>query len=153
KTKEKILTGTHLLVATGRKPNIDDLNLDAAGVIYGPRGIQVDGHLRTNIPHIYAIGDCSGGPPFTHTTKLHAGLIIRQVLFKLPSTANYSALPWVTYSDPELAQVGLSESAARAQYTDVQVLRWPLAENDRAIAERTPTGMIKVVTTSRGQIL
>lgn len=151
--KQKRITGTHVLIATGRKPNIDGLNLEAAGVIYSPRGIVVDRHLRTNIPHIYAIGDCSGGPLFTHIANYHASLIIRQVLFKLPSTTNYTALPWTTYTDPELAQVGLTEASAQAQYKDVDVLRFPLAENDRAQAERNTNGLIKVIANKSGHVL
>jgi dihydrolipoamide dehydrogenase len=150
---QKRITGTHVLVATGRKPNIGELNLEAAGVNYHPRGIMVDNRLRTNIPHIYAIGDCSGGPLFTHIANYHAGLIIREVLFKVPAKTNYAALPWTTYTDPELAQIGLTLTSAQEQYKDIQVLRFPLVENDRAQAERSTNGLIKVITNKSGQVL
>ncbi len=149
---EKI-EGSHLLMATGRKANVEDLNLEAAGVEYSPRGITVDSGLRTSNRKIYAIGDVAGGLQFTHVAGYHAGLVIRNALFRLLVKVNNDAIPWVTYTDPELAHVGLSEDAARERHGKIRVLRWPLAENDRAQAERKTSGLVKVVTTVKGQIL
>jgi pyruvate/2-oxoglutarate dehydrogenase complex dihydrolipoamide dehydrogenase (E3) component len=122
------------------------MGLEAAGVTYTPRGITVDARLRTSQRRIFAIGDCREGPQFTHAAGYDAGIVIRQMMFRLPAKANYSALPWVTYSDPELAHIGLTEAQARACYGDaLTVLRWPFHENDRAIAERVPEGLLKVM--------
>ena len=109
------LTGSHILVAAGRKPDVDSLDLSAAGVDQGPKGITVDARLRTTNRKIFAIGDVSGGPQFTHIAGYHAGIVIRNALFWWPAKVDYRALPWVTYSDPELAHVGLTEAQARAQ--------------------------------------
>jgi pyruvate/2-oxoglutarate dehydrogenase complex dihydrolipoamide dehydrogenase (E3) component len=151
------LEGSHLLVAAGRKPNVEDLGLDAGGVAFDRRGVTVDKGLRsTTNKRVYAIGDVAGGPQFTHVAGYHAGVLIRRMLFKLFWTkADYSALPWVTYTDPELAHVGQTEAMARehTQAKDLRILRWGFAENDRAQAERSLDGMIKVVVTKKGKIL
>jgi len=145
--------GSHILIATGRRANVDGLNLEAAGVACSPRGIDVDTHLRTSNRRIYAIGDVAGPYQFTHMAAYQAGIVIRNILFKLPAKVNYSAVPWVTYTDPELAHVGMSEADAMAKGKNIRVLKWPFAENDRAQAERRTEGMIKVVTTKKGVIL
>jgi pyruvate/2-oxoglutarate dehydrogenase complex dihydrolipoamide dehydrogenase (E3) component len=151
--KERIV-GSHLLVAAGRRPNVADLDLEQAGIAYGPGGIQVDARLRTTNRHVFAIGDVAGGPQFTHVASYHAGIVIRNALFRLPAKVDYRALPWVTYTEPELAQVGLTEEQALAAHGDgIVVLRWPYHENDRAQAERETQGFIKAVTTKSGQIL
>jgi len=147
----EVVEGSHLLVATGRRPNLE-LNLDAAGVEYGKDGIKVDAGLVTSNRRVFAIGDCSGGPQFTHVANYHAGIVIRRALFRLPAKVNAAIVPWVTFTDPELAWVGLSEEQARAQ-GGIHVLRWPYHENDRAQAERSTRGMVKVVTDRRGRIL
>ncbi|MGA2124958.1 MAG: FAD-dependent oxidoreductase [Xanthobacteraceae bacterium] len=150
---EETIAGSHLLVATGRRANVDGLGLEAAGVKFEPRGIVVDRRMKTSNRRIYAIGDVAGGPQFTHVSNYHAGLVIRNALFGLPVRANYDAIPWVTYTDPELAQVGLTEAAARQRHRGIRVLRWPYHENDRAQAERETRGHIKVVTARNGRIL
>lgn len=150
---EETVTGTHLLVAVGRKPNVDDLGLDRAGVAFGRGGIEVGKGLRTTNRRIYAVGDVVGGRQFTHVANYHAGLVIRSALFRLPVRVDERAIPSVTFTDPELAQVGLTEAAAKAQGLAIQVLRWPYHENDRARAERETTGHIKAIATRRGQIL
>jgi len=149
------ITGSHLLVAAGRAPNTDGLDLEIAGVKFEKRGITVDEHLKTSNPKIFAIGDVSGGPQFTHVAGYHAGIIIRQICFKmLWAKVDYKALPWVTYTDPELAQVGLTEDEARKTHgDDIKVAEWHFGENDRAIAERTSKGQIRVVTNKKGLIL
>jgi pyruvate/2-oxoglutarate dehydrogenase complex dihydrolipoamide dehydrogenase (E3) component len=148
----EVLEGTHLLVATGRKPNVSDLNLEAAGIKYDERGIAVDGGLITSNSKVFAIGDCIGGIQFTHLANYHAELVIRRALFRLPVKVNNALVPWVTFTDPELAYVGLNEQKAKSR-GEIRVLRWPYHENDRAQAERTTEGMVKVVTNKRGLIL
>mgnify|MGYP002629224596 CR=1 FL=1 len=150
---EHRISGSHLLVAAGRKANVDGLGLDEAGIAYSPRGIQVDKRLRTTNKKVFAIGDVAGGYQFTHVAGYHAGIVIRNALFRLPAKADMTAVPWVTYTDPELAQVGLTEAEARRAHGDIRVLTWPFTDNDRAIAERRTEGMVKAVTTPGGRIL
>ncbi|MGE3647861.1 MAG: FAD-dependent oxidoreductase, partial [Reyranellaceae bacterium] len=148
------IDASHLLVAAGRAPNVEDLDLDKAGVAFTRRGIAVDKRLRTSNRRIYAIGDVNGLHPFTHMAGFHGSLVIRNALFRLPVNVHATALPWTTYTDPELAQVGLSEAQARERHGDgVRVARWPLHENDRAQAERETTGLVKVVADRRGRVL
>ena len=149
-----VLSGTHLLIATGRQPNVDDLDLEKAGIDVTPKGIAVDARLRTRNHRVYAIGDVTGGYQFTHVAGYHAGIVIRNVLFRMPSKVDRAVIPWVTYTDPELAQVGLTEGEARKRHGDaIRVLRSSYAENDRARAERVVGGLAKVITTRRGTIL
>ena len=145
--------GTHLLVATGRKPNVQDLNLEAAGIKYDKRGIMVNSGLVTSNSKVFAIGDVTGGLQFTHVAKYHAGIVFRRALFRLPAKVNSDVIPWVTYTEPELAQVGLAEEAARKKHGTINVYRWPYHENDRAQAERTTEGFVKVVTDKKCRIL
>src|SRR5258708_9222977 len=146
------IAGSHLLVAAGRHPEPATLNLAAAGIEATPHGITVDARLRTTNRHAFAIGDAAGGPQFTHIALYHAGIVIRNALFRLPARVDYRALPWVTYTDPELAQVGLTEAAASAQ-APIRVLRWPFADNDRAHTERDTAGEVKIVTRRNGRIV
>jgi pyruvate/2-oxoglutarate dehydrogenase complex dihydrolipoamide dehydrogenase (E3) component len=144
------IIGSHLLIATGRRADTAALNLDAAGIETTPHGIKVDARLRTTNRHAFAIGDAAGGPQFTHVALYHAGIVIRNALFRLPAKVEYRALPWVTYTDPELAQVGLTQAAAGE---DARVLRWPFLENDRAQTERDTEGLVKVVLGRNGRVL
>lgn len=138
--------GSHLLLAMGRKANTDKLTLEAAGIEPTRTGIKVDASLRTTNRKVYAIGDVAGGLQFTHVAGYHAGVIIRSALFGLPSKASTAHIPWATYTDPELAQVGLTEAQAREEYgSKLEVARFDLHHNDRAIAERKTTGFIKVM--------
>ncbi|KPQ05949.1 MAG: mercuric reductase [Rhodobacteraceae bacterium HLUCCA12] len=140
-------TGTHLLVAAGRKPNLARLNLDAAGVDHDKDGITVDERLRSSNRRVYAIGDIAGRGQFTHLAGYHAGVVIRSMLFGLPARARADHIPRVTYTDPELAQVGLTEAEARARHGGrLTVLRIGLDGNDRALAEGAAEGFIKVMT-------
>ncbi len=150
---QQCVEASHLLIATGRRANVDGLNLEAAGVDYSPRGVTVDARLRSSNKRIFAIGDVAGPYQFTHMAAYQAGIVIRNILFKLPAKVDYRAVPWVTYTDPELAHVGLSEAEAAKQGRAVRVLRWSFDENDRAQAERRTEGMIKVITTPKGLIL
>ncbi len=138
--------GSHLLMAVGRKPNTDNLGLDAAGIEPTRGGIKVDASLKTTNKKVYAIGDVAGPLQFTHMAGYHAGVIIKSALFGLPSKANSGHIPWATYIDPEMAQVGMTEAQAREAHGDkVEVLRFDYAENDRARAELATTGLIKVM--------
>ena len=146
--------GSHLLIAAGRRPNIETLNLTAAGIAYTESGVTVNEGLRTTNPNVYAAGDVAGGLQFTHVAGYHAGLIIRNTLFRLPVKNRTDIIPWVTYTDPELAHVGLSELEARKLYGDkIKVLRWNFAENDRAQTEAKTIGLIKVIVSKKGRIL
>ncbi len=146
--------GTHLLVAAGRQPRLAGLALERAGIAFSPRGITVDARLRTTNKRVYALGDIIGRPQFTHTASYQAGILIRNVLFRVPAKVDYRALPWVTYCDPELAHVGFTEQQARERFgASVQVVKVELSENDRARTERQLTGRIKVVLDKRGTIL
>ena len=145
--------GSHILVAAGRAANVDGLGLNMAGIDFGPNGIAVDAGLRTTNRRAFAIGDVAGPYQFTHMASYHAGVVIRRALFRLRAKVDYRAVPWVTYTDPEVAQVGMTEDQARAAHDDVKVLRESFADNDRARAERDMDGLIKVMTTRRGRIL
>jgi pyruvate/2-oxoglutarate dehydrogenase complex dihydrolipoamide dehydrogenase (E3) component len=148
------IAGSHVLVAAGRRPNLEALDLAAAGISANDRGIVVDARLRTTNRRAFALGDVAGGPQFTHAALYHAGIVIRNALFRLPAQVDYRALSWVTYTDPELAQVGLGERAARQRFGgSVQVLRWPFAENDRAHTERDSAGLVKIMVRKDGRIL
>jgi pyruvate/2-oxoglutarate dehydrogenase complex dihydrolipoamide dehydrogenase (E3) component len=138
--------GSHLLVAVGRQVNVDGLDLEKAHVGYDRKGVTVDRGLRSTNRRVYAVGDAAGGLQFTHVAGYHAGLIIRPMLFGLPAKARTDHIPWVTYTDPELAQVGRTEAEARKRYGDrLFVARADFAHNDRAIATGQARGFVKVM--------
>lgn len=142
----RVFKGSHLLMAVGRAANVSDLGLDEARIKYDRGGIKVDAQLKTSNKKVYAIGDVAGQLQFTHVAGYHAGVVIRSILFGLPSKAKQDHIPWATYTDPELAQVGLTEAQARkTHFGKVEVARFEFHENDRAIAEGKTTGMIKVM--------
>ncbi|WP_376099273.1 dihydrolipoyl dehydrogenase family protein [Roseomonas sp. CCTCC AB2023176] len=153
------ITGTHLLVAVGRRANIDDLGLDAGNVAHTLRGVATDAGLRsTTNPRVFASGDIAdpegiGPRQFTHVGSFHATILARRMIFRLPARLDYAALPRVTYTDPELASVGLTAEEARKSGQAVQVLDWPMHENDRAIAEGRPQGLARLVVSKRGKLL
>ena len=148
------ITGSHLLVAAGRQPHLDSLDLAAAGIEYDRSGIKVDARMRTTNKKVFAIGDVAGGLQFTHVASYHAGIVIKNALFRIPAKQDMSAIPKVTYTSPELAQVGLTEAAAREIHGDrIRVTSWPFAENDRAIAERATEGLVKIVIGPKGRVL
>jgi pyruvate/2-oxoglutarate dehydrogenase complex dihydrolipoamide dehydrogenase (E3) component len=157
KTIEKLqekLEGTHLLVAAGRMASVDGLGLDVAGIRTERGGIHVNKRLKTTNRRVYAVGDCAAGQlQFTHAANYHAGLVIRNALFRLSVRVNNDAVPWVTFTEPELAQTGISEAQARARGLKFRVLRWPYHDNDRAQAERATHGHIKVIVANGGRIL
>lgn len=150
----EIISGSHLLVAAGRLPNIEGLNLEAGGVMHDKNGITVDEGLRSiGNRNVYAAGDVAGGLQFTHVACYHAGLIIRNALFRLPVKNRTDIIPWVTYTDPELAQVGLGEAQARkAHGAEVKVLKWNFAEIDRAQTDGKTNGLIKIIA-RKGRII
>jgi pyruvate/2-oxoglutarate dehydrogenase complex dihydrolipoamide dehydrogenase (E3) component len=147
------IAGTHLLVATGRRPNVHDLGLEAAGIEYSAKGIKVDRRLRTTNKRVFAVGDVAGGYQFTHLASYHAGIVIRNALFNLPAKVDHSAVPCVTYTDPELAHVGLAEAQARAADPAAKAVTWLFEENDRAQTERATEGFVKAVVGKNRQVL
>jgi pyruvate/2-oxoglutarate dehydrogenase complex dihydrolipoamide dehydrogenase (E3) component len=130
---------------------VENLGLEAAGIATTPKGITVDARMRTSNKRVFAIGDVAGGLQFTHVAGYHAGIIVRNALFNMPAKADHSAVPWVTYTDPELAQVGLMEAAVRVE--GGTATRWAFADNDRARAERATDGFVKVMTAKSGRIV
>ena len=151
--EKHVVEGSHLLLAAGRRPATSDLGLEAARIRYDNRGIKVNAGLKTSNRRVFAIGDCAGAPQFTHVADYHAGLVIRRILFRRPARVDAGLLPRVTFTDPELAHVGLSEAEAAKSAGKINVLRWPYHENDRARAEHKTVGHIKVVTARSGRIL
>ena len=147
--------GTHLLVATGRSVTVSGIGLEAAGIDFNRHGVIVGKDLRSvSNRRVYAIGDAAGGLQFTHVANYHAGLVIRSALFRLPVTNRTDHIPRVTFTDPEIAQVGLTEAEARVHHGDaIEVHRFPFAENDRALAEGKACGLVKAVIGRGGQIL
>lgn len=142
----RVFTGSHLLVALGRKANTDALDLAAAGIETTKSGIKTDAGLRTTNRRVYAIGDVAGGLQFTHVAGYHAGVILRPLLLGLPAKAATLHIPRATFTDPELAQVGLTEAEARAIHGGrLETVRFDLSHNDRAIAARRTEGFIKVM--------
>ena len=145
-TANGLLRGSHLLVATGRHADLGRLDPAAGGVAFDDRGVRVDARLRSSNRRVYAVGDAAGGMQFTHLANYHAGIVIRQILFGLPARTSTAHIPRVTYSDPELAQIGLTEAEAlKAHGARLEVLRFPYAENDRAQASGQTDGFIKVM--------
>ena len=151
---EEVFEGTHVLVAAGRRPRLEGLNLDAAGVAWTKQGITLDSQLRSvSNRRVYGAGDITGGPKLTGMAGYQAGLIVRQTLFRLRIKYQPALVPRAIFTDPEIALVGLSEEEARGAHGAVDVMRWPYSENDRARTERSEDGLIKVVTRKNGRIL
>lgn len=151
--REKVLEGSHLLIATGRAANVDALGLEAAGVKTDKRKLVLDSRLRTTNKRIYACGDVAGPYQFTHMAEYQAGVVLRNALFHLPVKARPRAVPWCTFTDPELARVGLSESEARDQAIAHRVYTFAFEDIDRARTSNETAGFAKVVTSPGGEIL
>jgi len=151
--KEFEILSDEILVAIGRVPNVDGLDLTAAGVEYDRRGIKVNKSLQTTAKHIWACGDVAGPYQFTHMAEYQAGIVIRNALFHLPSHVNYSAVPWTTYTDPEVATVGLTEDAAIEQDIKHKAFKFEFGELDRAIIEQETHGFVKVICSPSGKLL
>ncbi|MDF1677487.1 MAG: FAD-dependent oxidoreductase [Legionellaceae bacterium] len=146
------LEGTHLLVATGRRANVANLGLDEASVKFSEKGIEVNAALRTHNKKIYAIGDVVGPFQFTHMANYQAGIVLRHMLFRLPARVNYQAVPWVTYTHPQMAHVGLLQEEAEKN-PNLIITETLLADNDRAVTRGDTTGKIKVITDKKGRVL
>lgn len=149
----RTIDGSHILIATGRKPQLSDLNLEAANVIYNARGIQVNNHLQTSNKNIYAIGDIASEFHFTHVANYHTGIVLKNILFRCRSKVKYQALPWVTFTLPEIAQVGMTEATAKQAGKSVHIIEADFKDNDRAQTEHQTNGKIKVILTKFGKIL
>ena len=148
-----ILKAEALLVAAGRKPNIDGLGLEAAGVKFTPRGIPADSRMKTNIKHIYACGDVNGVFPFTHVAGYEAGIALTNAVLRLPRKADYAKIGWCTYTDPEVASIGLNEKRAKKDNIKYRLWEESFADNDRAQAEGETKGKIKLLVSPRGKLL
>ena len=145
KTGEEMLA-SHLLIATGRKANVEELGLETAGLDTGDDGIVVDPRRRTSNPRIYAIGDCRSGPRFTHVSGYEGSNVVIEIALGVPAPVDFSALPRVTYTDPELAQIGLTEAQARDRYGGrVSIEQADFAQNDRAVTEGRAEGFAKLI--------
>ncbi len=149
----RVLEADALLVATGRRPNIEGLGLDAAGVEFSPKGIPTDARLRTNIPHIYACGDVRGKLAFTNVAGYDGSVALTNAILRLPRKADYSKIPWCTYTDPEIAGVGLNEQRAVKAGVAYRVLQETFSTNDRALTDGEPAGKIKVLVSPAGKTL
>ena len=146
--------GNLLLIAAGRGPAVAGLDLEKAGVNYSPSGIPVDDQLRTNVKHIYAAGDVAGGYQFTHFAGWQAFQAARNAPLPGSSSGLTDLVPWVTYTDPEVAHVGLTEEQARARFGEsARVCRWEMSRTDRAICEDDRDGFIKVIAGKDGRVL
>lgn len=141
-----------ILLAVGRRPNVEGLNLEAAAVDYSERGITVDARMRSAKKHIFAVGDVCGPFAFTHMAEYQAGIIISNAVFRFPKKTDYRVVPWVTYTDPELAHVGLTEAQAKAKGIAPKILRYSFKELDRALTSGETGGLVKMIT-HKGKIL
>lgn len=141
-----------LLVAVGRRPVVDGLGLSVAGVSHDAKGIPVDRRQRTSQKHIYACGDVCGPYPLTHIAEYQAGIVISNAIFRIPKKTDYRVVPWVTYTDPELARVGMTEQQTRDKGIEPTVLRFPFQDIDRAVTDRETSGLAKLVV-HKGKIL
>ena len=147
-------TGNNLVVATGRIPKVTGLALEKAGILYSPKGISVDKYLRASQHHIYAAGDCTGGPQFTHYAGWQGFMAARNALLPGKTRAVRESIPWAVFTDPEVAHTGHTERTAIAQYGDsASVTTWPLKNTDRAVIDGAEEGFIKAVTLNNGKLL
>ncbi len=157
--KTQTINASHLLVATGRSANISGLDLDKTSIEFDRKGVKADASLRTNAKRVYAIGDVvqingmAFNPQFTHVANYHAGLVIRSALFRMPTKVNYDFLPWVIYTDPELAHVGLDQKQARQKYGEIKVLSARYDGNDRAVATNKTLGFAQFFVTKKGYVV
>lgn len=151
--KQSVVKAEKVLVAVGRAANVSGLDLEKAGVRYSYKGIEVDRTLRTGAKNIYACGDCCGPYQFSHMAEYQAIIAVGNALFPFKRKANYRAVPWCTFTEPELARVGLTEEEARKEYKDIRVYRSYYAANDRAVTDLEESGLAKVITDKRGFLL
>jgi pyruvate/2-oxoglutarate dehydrogenase complex dihydrolipoamide dehydrogenase (E3) component len=148
------LQGDALLITSGRRPTVAGLDLEKAGVLYDEQGIQVDDNLRTSQRHIYAAGDCIGGLQFTHYAGWQATMAARNALLPGTSKAVTDQVPWTTFTDPEVAHIGLTETQARDRFGDaIMTFDWPMARVDRARTDGDTAGFIKLVCKKDGALV
>lgn len=152
-SQEKVITGSHILVAAGRTANISELALDEAKVAFDRNGVLVDKRLRSSNKKIFAMGDVIGQHQFTHMANYHAGIILKNCLFRLPAKVKTYFVPWVTYTSPELAHVGLTTKQVEKNSLEVVIIESAYSENDRAQAEGKTKGKIKVISDRKGRVL
>lgn len=150
---EIVVDGSHILVASGRWPDVEGLGLAAAAIQWDNAGIVVDKGLRTTNRRVYAIGDAIAGAPLAGRAERQAAAVVRSILYRIPVSDEGANVPAVAFTDPGLASVGLDEAAARLHHRDIRIVRAPFAESERAHIEREPAGMLKVITTTGGRIL
>lgn len=156
KLKSEEIKFSHILIAAGRKPNIYNLNLEAAGIEFSNTGIHTNNKMQTTNKHVYAIGDCTGKHPFTHMAGAQASIVIQRLLFgNMLASQNENAVPWVTYTDIELAHVGMNKEQAKSKYgvDNIKVTTRDFDKNDRAQAEGNTEGFISIITKKNGQVL
>lgn len=152
--KEKSLIVPHLLIATGRHPNVEGLGLEAAGVDYDHHGIKTDASMQTSVPHIYAVGDCALMPKFAHWASYTAGIAVHNIYAPSRHEADSSKLSWVLFSDPQIASVGLSEAEAVKAGKEVEVVRYDYRIDARAQIDHAIDGLLKfVIDKSEGTIV
>lgn len=145
--------GSQILVATGKQPATESLNLTAVGVEVDKRGIVVDDYLRTTVPHVWACGDVTGKYLFTHVAEYQGKIAAQNALLPLKAKANYRVVPWVTFTDPEIAHLGLTQAEAEQEHGACAIYHIPFSELDRAIIEGETEGFLKVITTGSGRIV
>ena len=145
--------GDEILVALGRAANVDGLDLEKAGIEYTPKGVVVDEHFRTTAKNIWAVGDVKNKFLFTHVAEFEARIVVQNALFPFKKKANYRVVPWTTFTDPELARVGLSEEEAKKAGGEFKILRFPYADVDRAVTDGETEGMAKIICGKKGKIL
>ncbi|RYG67920.1 pyridine nucleotide-disulfide oxidoreductase [bacterium] len=142
-----------IVIAVGKTPNFDSLNLAIAGVEASEKGIAVDAHLRTTAKHVWACGDVTGQYLFTHAAEYEAKIAAQNALLPVSAKVDFRALPWVTFTDPEIAHLGLTQEEAEKEHGKVKVWKTPFKTLDRAIIEGETSGFIQIVTTGSGRIL
>ncbi len=147
------LRGEEILVAAGRAPTVDGLGLENVGIEVGKQGLKVDEHLETTAENVYAAGDITGVLRFTHAAEYQARIALQNALFPVKRKADYRFVPWTTFTDPEVARVGLTEEEARKEHGRVKTFRYDLPDLDRAITDGETNGFVKIVTGGGGRIL
>ena len=153
KNRSKKIEVEEILIATGRQPNIEGLGLERIGITHSNLGIKTNDKCKTNIKHIYAAGDVNGKYQFTHTAGAEAGVVIANMLFKTPKKMNYNLIPWTTFTDPEVASIGINESTAKEKGIEYKVFTKSFKEQDRALAEGETKGMVKILTNKKGKLI
>ncbi|OIO36674.1 MAG: hypothetical protein AUJ74_01070 [Candidatus Omnitrophica bacterium CG1_02_44_16] len=151
--KQSAVKAEKILVAVGRVANVQGLDLEKAGVKYSNKGVEVDATLRTSTKNIYACGDVSGPYQFSHMAEYQAVIAVGNALLPFKRKVDYSVVPWCTFTDPEVARVGLTEDEARAKYKEIKVYRSLYSGNDRAVTDLEEKGLAKVIIDKKGYIL